>query len=248
MYAIALFVVYIPGVVMVQRTMSVHKPLPLDRVLKWWNCLLALLSFSGFGVNLQYLTTPGMEFETSYTSLQYSDGIYGFITMCFVLSKLPEMLDTLFIVLRKKQLTTLHVFHHLTVAIYCWLSIAYPTPIGYWFSLVNMFVHGIMYLYFAVGRWSGKYGWTIPMIITILQITQMAWGLCLIGLYATHPTTEYNTASSIAIGYGVIMYSSYLWMFCVFFANKYHLVVPRRLVWILVGVLLSVSWHQQQSD
>ena len=87
---------------------------------------------------------------------------------------------------------------------------------------------------------------TTPMIITILQITQMIWGLCLIGLYATHPTTEYTTASSIAVGYGVIMYSSYLWMFCVFFANKYNLVVPRRLVWILVGVVLSVSWHQQQ--
>jgi hypothetical protein len=38
----------------------------------------------------------------------------------FCISKVPELIDTLFIVLRKQKLIFLHWFHHATVLIYSW--------------------------------------------------------------------------------------------------------------------------------
>ncbi len=37
----------------------------------------------------------------------------------FIISKVPETIDTLFIVLRRQQLIFLHWFHHASVLVYC---------------------------------------------------------------------------------------------------------------------------------
>ena len=50
-------------------------------------------------------------------------------------SKLPELGDTLFIVLRKQQLIFLHWYHHITVFIYVWYSYAGHTAPGRWFMV-----------------------------------------------------------------------------------------------------------------
>lgn len=78
-------------------------------------------------------------------------GIYlGYL---FFLTKLVELLDTVFFVLRKKkeQVTFLHVFHHSIVPIFCWigLKLAPGGPNGF-FPLVNSFIHVIMYSYYAL--------------------------------------------------------------------------------------------------
>lgn len=43
-------------------------------------------------------------------------------TWAFCFSKLPELVDTVFIVLRKQPLIFLHWYHHASVLIYCWFS------------------------------------------------------------------------------------------------------------------------------
>jgi hypothetical protein len=37
----------------------------------------------------------------------------------FIISKVPETIDTLFIVLRRQQLIFLHWYHHASVLVYC---------------------------------------------------------------------------------------------------------------------------------
>lgn len=44
----------------------------------------------------------------------------GFWATMFVLSKVPELGDTIFIVLRKQPLIFLHWYHHATVLVYSW--------------------------------------------------------------------------------------------------------------------------------
>lgn len=46
--------------------------------------------------------------------------VSGFWSTMFVLSKVPELGDTLFIVLRKQPLIFLHWYHHATVLVYSW--------------------------------------------------------------------------------------------------------------------------------
>ena len=44
--------------------------------------------------------------------------------------KIPELIDTVFIVLRKKPLIFLHWYHHVTVVLYCWHSFAQRSSAG----------------------------------------------------------------------------------------------------------------------
>ena len=48
------------------------------------------------------------------------DKVSGFWATMFVLSKVPELGDTIFIVLRKQPLIFLHWYHHATVLVYSW--------------------------------------------------------------------------------------------------------------------------------
>ena len=48
------------------------------------------------------------------------DKVSGFWATMFVLSKVPELGDTMFVVLRKQPLIFLHWYHHATVLVYCW--------------------------------------------------------------------------------------------------------------------------------
>ena len=66
-----------------------------------------------------------------------------------ILFQVPELGDTIFIVLRKQKLIFLHWYHHITVLIYCWYSFSQYTAPARWFVVMNFVVHSIMYTYYA---------------------------------------------------------------------------------------------------
>jgi stearoyl-CoA desaturase (delta-9 desaturase) len=216
---ISMLIGYVPTVLMLQFLMKFFNPLPLEIPLKLWNCALSGLSIVGFSILFQRLFQ--VDFINTITSLDYSYGLTGYVGFLFNLSKIPEMFDTLFIVLRKKELTFLHVFHHWSVAIYCYTTLFYPPPIGYWYALMNTFVHGVMYGYFAFDKEIKRYTNFNPMYLTILQILQMTWGLSLNVIYLMLPTTTFDFATQYNAVYGIAMYGSYLYFFCSFFTQKY---------------------------
>ncbi|XP_057714463.1 ELOVL fatty acid elongase 8a [Corythoichthys intestinalis] len=95
----------------------------------------------------------------------------------FYISKYVEFSDTMFFILRKKnsQLTFLHVYHHSTIILNCWLGLKY-TPGGQSFmtGLLNSLVHVAMYLYYglaAFGPRMTKYLWW-KHYLTTLQLLQ----------------------------------------------------------------------------
>ena len=95
-----------------------------------------------------------------------------------MVSRLLDLFDTVFIVLRKKdsQISPLHLYHHTVVPILCWISFKYNAmiPIIWMFVLINTGIHTLMYGYYALAalgprvrpylRWK-RY-------ITVLQIAQ----------------------------------------------------------------------------
>ena len=74
---------------------------------------------------------------------------YTYLLIVYLISKVPELGDTIFIVLRKQRLIFLHWYHHVTVLIYCWYSFSQYTAPARWFVVMNFIVHSIMYTYYA---------------------------------------------------------------------------------------------------
>uniref|UniRef100_A0A672HJ58 Elongation of very long chain fatty acids protein n=1 Tax=Salarias fasciatus TaxID=181472 RepID=A0A672HJ58_SALFA len=99
----------------------------------------------------------------------------------FYFSKVIELSDTIFFILRKKnsQLTFLHVYHHATMIFNWWAGVKYVAG-GHYFveafliGLINSLVHVVMYLYYglaALGPNMAKYLWW-KRYLTSLQLLQ----------------------------------------------------------------------------
>jgi len=97
----------------------------------------------------------------------------GFWTMLFIFSKLFELIDTVFIVLRKRPLLFLHWYHHITVLLFCWYSSAFRHA-GLVFVAMNYSVHAAMYSYFFLMALKKVPKWFNPIWITLAQISQVS--------------------------------------------------------------------------
>lgn len=103
------------------------------------------------------------------------------INIChiFLYSRILELIDTVWIILRKKnrQITFLHVFHHSFVLLMTWFyfKIA-PGGSSAMFPIVNGIVHSVMYTYYILSTfetikpylWWKKYVTTIQLIQFII--------------------------------------------------------------------------------
>ena len=228
---------YLPMIVLGRSLMSERPAFDLKTSLKLWNCTLSFLSLVGFTLNLRWLQT--MTFEETYMDVSsHKTAQCGLVLMLFLFSKFVELMDTVFLVLRKKNVCFLHWFHHLTVLIYCWYSIQYPHGTGYWFAQVNMFVHAVMYAYFAFASELRTVPWFNPVWVTVLQIAQMVWGLLVATLHLLHPECVYDEPTMLHAAYAIPMYASYLYLFCVFFLAKNRFQTPVN--WPMCAYLLTV--------
>lgn len=206
-----------------QRIMANRKPFDLRKALCMWSTGLAMFSIIvcikiipmmwdlyQFG-NFEY-TLCDMAYTVGWTKM----GLWAFL---FPLSKLPELGDTLFIVLRKSKINFLHYYHHTSVFIYCWYSYAFPISTGVWFGTVNYFVHAIMYSYYAVkasGRNPPKW---LAKVITTVQLSQMFFGL-FFNYMAIRAVTIGKPCKMdwFTVGISVFFYATY----AVLFANFYY--------------------------
>jgi elongation of very long chain fatty acids protein 6 len=97
----------------------------MRRALVAWNLVLALFSIIGsvriWPEFVQTLRTKGLGYSVCIND--YTHGVYGCWSWLFILSKVPELFDTAFIVLRKQKLIFLHWYHHATVSQYLFLII-----------------------------------------------------------------------------------------------------------------------------
>ncbi|KAJ8984838.1 hypothetical protein NQ317_013039 [Molorchus minor] len=78
----------------------------------------------------------------------------------FLFSKIVELLDTIFFVLRKKQsqVTFLHVYHHSIMVFFTWVYLkVLPGEQGAFIGFLNSFVHIIMYSYYLIAALGPKY-------------------------------------------------------------------------------------------
>lgn len=190
-----------------------------------WNLFLAVFSIYGTIRVLPHFLykLSNMTFEESVcdsAATYFGAGATGLSVQLFILSKVPELFDTAFIILRKKPLIFLHWYHHITVLLYCWNSYVTESGAGIYFVAMNYTVHAIMYTYYYLHAIKRLPKWFRSWIVTTLQILQMIVGTCIVSasLYyyiyggAKYAPKECNNNVSNVIA-GVAIYSSYLYLF-----------------------------------
>ena len=142
----------------------------------------------------------------------------------FTLSKVVELLDTLFIVLRKSKLIQLHWIHHVLTLCFSWYAFVDVPGTARWMVTMNFAIHSLMYTYYALKAIGISIPKRVSITITTLQVMQMFAGLyvnyqCLKFKLLGFPVDiSYSTATS-----SFTLYSIFAILFLNFFIRTYVL-------------------------
>ncbi|XP_067132076.1 very long chain fatty acid elongase 6-like [Centruroides vittatus] len=143
-------------------------------------------------------------------------------TLCFSLSKVLELGDTLLIILRKRKLMFLHWYHHVATLIAIWYTRYKEGSFGICFGFMNLIVHSFMYSYFALKYLNVKIPVKIAMFITAMQTLQMLFGVLLsFWVYWLLINGYKCDTSKENLEFMFVMYVSYLFLFSYLFFNSY---------------------------
>lgn len=222
------------------KYMEKRDPANFRLSLIYWNMFLSIFSFYGAIRTVPWLihalmTSPFEELVCLAPEKTYGPGSCGLASQLFVLSKIPELIDTVFIVVHKKPLIFLHWYHHITVLLFCWHSYVTETAYGIFFIAMNYTVHAIMYGYYALSAMK-KLPKSYPShLITTIQIAQMFGGTFIVGCgiyYRVYGGSIFkvgechNIESNLAGG--ALIYTTYLYLFVEFAIGRFIKKAPKK--------------------
>lgn len=217
-----------------QKIMRSVQPFDLKFPLGLWNLFLSTFSFIGAFRTVPHLL--GILFSQSYHESvcqvavdAYGQGPCGLWTALFIMSKVPELIDTVFIVLRKRTLLFLHWYHHVTVLLFCWHAYATEAASGLYFVAMNYSIHAVMYAYYCAGAFDAVPKGFPAWIITVGQVSQMIVGtfVCVsTWYYYAQGITCHNEYNNLVAG--ALMYGSYLYLFLEFAYNRFLKPRPKK--------------------
>jgi len=222
--SILIIMLYLLFIHVTRTIMKNNKPYKLRFLLFLWNASLAIFSILGtvrmLPIFISIINTKGFEYTTCIYDYRY--GTMAYWSWLFVLSKILELIDTVFILLRKQPLIFLHWYHHATVLLYAWYSASLFNSTSPWFIVMNYFVHSIMYSYYACKVLKININKKIMITITSLQILQMVIGIY-INAFAYYIKSNKRicnvTYENIYLSF--IMYFTYFILFSFYFCKAY---------------------------
>ncbi|KAJ1437673.1 ELO family, partial [Ochromonadaceae sp. CCMP2298] len=218
LFAFVLLIALGPGV-MAKREKAFDLQMPLAA----WNAFLCIFSCIGMCKTVPYvLTMPFEHIVCSNPMDSWGPGVTGFWVCIFAFSKIPELIDTVFIVLRRKPLIFLHWYHHITVCLFCWSAYSTLDGSGLYFVAMNFSVHALMYGYYCLQALQLLPKSFPAVIITLAQIAQMFVGTgvcCACWYYSLTGVPCHNEKKNLIAG--AIMYASYLYLFCEFAVKRF---------------------------
>ena len=218
-----LLMAYLPCIRLGVEYMEDKPPINLKEIMFFWNISLAFFSTCCvLNITLPLLKSNlFLTNESICTNRINDDKNMNKWQFYFVVSKFPEMFDTAWIIMRKRNLTYLQVWHHFSVCLYCWIIVYSPLygegGHGTYFAAMNSFVHMLMYLYYAITTKTKFRSDFIAKSITTIQITQMILGICI----HIYKTINCSCIHLKEIYFGYLIYCSYLYLFVLYFYNRY---------------------------
>nr|XP_018901840.1 PREDICTED: elongation of very long chain fatty acids protein AAEL008004-like [Bemisia tabaci] len=223
---LALVIAYLVFVLKVgPKFMENRKPLNIKGIILAYNFFQMINN--GWIVYLLF-TTPGAISHLAQNKcapMEKSNPL--FYAMCagswyFFMSKVYDLLDTVFFVLRKKQshVTFLHVYHHANMVLSCWAYLKYiKGEQGVLIGVLNSFVHVVMYTYYflsALGPQVQKYLWW-KKYITKLQLLQFG----IVCMYALFFVVRNCVQSQVLIYYAMFQAITFSILFADFYRKAY---------------------------
>lgn len=177
-YSIYASVSYVIAIFAIQWYMKDRPAFQLKTPLFLWNLCLGLYSIIGFCRYFPAFVSIFSKPNGFYNSICARSDLtipFSYWTILFVGSKMVELGDTFFILLKKKKLMFLQWFHHLATMITTWILgknllekenfnefinfifknlvlflVPYMEPVLRWYAFLNYGVHSLMYPYFAL--------------------------------------------------------------------------------------------------
>ena len=214
-------------------------PLTLARPLLAWNLALAAFSVAGLAClgpalaaevaarGAAAVLCPASAAASAAAAAAaappslYARGARGAAMLAFMLSKVPELADTAFLLARGRPVSLLHAWHHASVMVYCWLAYGRASPSGFFFAAMNFAVHALMYGYFAAQSAGARIPRRWGALITRLQIAQMVAGCALVAASAAMQLGGGHACEDPAVlAAAACIYASYLVLFVQFFFSK----------------------------
>jgi hypothetical protein len=222
-------VAYVPMVFALRHYMQSRKEFrnlrPILIVYNWFLTLFNAGCVYYIGrVLLKYYLENGMESTFCKINTTNLDAAGSRWMLFFIAMKPVEMLDTVFLLLRKRPVILLHWWHHITVFLFCWHIVyavyTFEGGEGILFATMNSCIHVMMYGYYAMSSMGLRFPNSIASILTVLQIVQMVAGtwielkkLSFCGVTTIYPSPYY----------GLAMYISYFVLFLHYFITRYVL-------------------------
>ncbi|KAK8043679.1 Elongation of fatty acids protein 2 [Apiospora rasikravindrae] len=233
-----MIVLYVTVVFGGREFMRNRQPLKLNGLFKIHNLFLTLLSGGLLLLFIEQLA-PQLWRDGLYENICGADGwTKPLVTLYYLnyLTKYVELIDTVFLMVKKKPLTFLHTYHHPATALLCFTQLAGNTSVSWVPITLNLTVHVVMYWYYFQSARGVKVWW--KEWITRLQIAQFVIDLGFIyfacwDYYASAhapwlPHVGRCAGKPLAAVMGCVILSSYLVLFIMFYIATYRKASQRK--------------------
>ena len=134
------------------------------------NIILSLFSLYIFVDLSNFIYTTGIVIDNGY---YFAHDRFDNIIFYFYFSKYVEYIDTFLLYLKGKDPIFLQLYHHSGAVISWHLAYTYKLDCFWIPTLLNSFVHTIMYTYYILSLFKFEFIRVLKKYITILQISQL---------------------------------------------------------------------------
>lgn len=185
---------YLGAIFLLRKWMESREKFELKGLVLFHNAFLSILSLAMtvgalYGVGQVTLENLNSGSTTSTSELLLCDpekklarGPHIFWFYIFYLSKFYEFLDTFIIILKKRPLIFLHVYHHVITLVLVFVMMESEVGVQWLCMVANAAVHIIMYFYYAVSSmgievWFKKYITRLQILQFVIDILAMTGGI-----------------------------------------------------------------------
>ncbi|KAK4515996.1 Pre-mRNA-splicing helicase BRR2 [Mucor velutinosus] len=224
---IAYFVILFGG----REWMKNHPPFKLQKLFQLHNLLLTVVSAALLMLVVEQIFPQLYHHGLLYAICSPRNWTQKLELLYYLnyLVKYWELIDTVFLVLKKKKLEFLHYYHHSLTMVLCYTQLNGQTTVSWVPITLNLMVHVLMYYYYFRTAAGAKIWW--KKYLTTLQIIQFVIDLGIV-YFCTYTYFSYTyipilpdwgscAGTETSALFGCALLSSYLLLFINFYRLTY---------------------------